>query len=103
VRAGAARVCARAWLSVACVRAYDTCARSHVISLCSHTRAIRTRRHVTDLSHGFNAVLGKPFSRDRLRDVLLAECLPRQKAPAAGPLRSGLSKTPKTARRSDTT
>jgi hypothetical protein len=30
-----------------------------------------------DIAHGFNAVLAKPFLRDRLRDVMLAECLPR--------------------------
>jgi hypothetical protein len=33
-----------------------------------------------DISHGFNAVLAKPFLRDKLRDVMLAECLPRSAA-----------------------
>ena len=42
------------------------------------------RARAADVSSGFGAVLVKPFSRDRLRDLLLAECAPRQ----SGPLKS---------------
>jgi hypothetical protein len=38
---------------------------------------------LADVAQGFAAVLSKPFSRERLRDVLLAESHPRR-APTRG-------------------
>lgn len=47
-----------------------------------------------DLSHGFNGVLPKPFSRDALREVMLAECAAPRRPGRGDSGRSGGSVVP---------
>lgn len=62
----------------------------------SRTHHVRTPAppRAADLSHGFNGVLPKPFSRDALREVMLAECAAPRRPGRGDSGRSGGSVVP---------